>query len=160
MKTPDVRAQLSVLDRLLDDAPAVPSDPPVLASQTQRRLREAVRRDLEWLLNTRRDGEIGEEFEELKSSIYGYGLPDFSSMGVGPKQTELRVRLALVEVLEAFEPRLTNVTVTPTGTDREEKKRILQFRITGLLRIDPEPEAVSYETVLEVSRGEFKIQKD
>jgi type VI secretion system protein ImpF len=158
---PDVRAQLSVLDRLLDDEPKHREDPPVSAAKTNQRLREAVRRDLEWLLNTRRDdGGIGEKFEELRASVYAYGLPDFSSYGLGPKQTELRVRLALEQVLEFFEPRLMNVSVTAIGSDKEEQKRILRFRITGLLRIDPEPEAVSYETVLEVSRGEFQIRKD
>ena len=44
----------SVLDRLLDDAPFSPADPPVSDATQVRELREAIRRDLELLLNTRR----------------------------------------------------------------------------------------------------------
>jgi type VI secretion system protein ImpF len=161
MSRTDARPQLSVLDRLLDDAPKIREEVPLAPSKAAQRLRQAVRRDLEWLLNTRRDNaELGDEFEQLKSSIYAYGLPDFSSFGMGAKQAESRVRLALQQVLQTFEPRLMHVTVTPTGTDKDEKKRVLNFRITALLRVDPEPEPVSYETVLEVSRGEFRIHKD
>src|SRR5262245_1792488 len=136
----DVRVQLSVLDRLLDDAPKQKEDPPVTAAQTNRRLREAVRRDLEWLLNTRCIIDVGEEFEEIKSSVYTYGLPDFTSFGFGSKQTALRVRLALEQAIATFEPRLKNVTVTPVATEKEEEKRILRFLIAGVLRIEPAPD--------------------
>jgi type VI secretion system protein ImpF len=156
----DVRAQLSILDRLLDDTPRQKEEPPITVAQAMRRLRESVRRDLEWLLNTRcLFDDLADEFEEVRASVYTYGLPDFTSYGFGAKQTALRARRALEQALETFEPRLMNVTVTPIAIDKEEEKRILRFLISGLLRVDPAPEIVSYETVLEVSRGEFRITK-
>src|SRR5262249_38203321 len=126
----DVRAQLSILDRLLDDTPRQKEDAPITAAQALRRLRESVRRDLEWLLNTRcLFDDLADEFDEVKSSVYMYGLPDFSSHGFGAKQTALRVRLALEQTLETFEPQLINVTVTPITSQKKEERRILRFLI-------------------------------
>ena len=48
------RAQIPLLDRLIDDAPEVAHDPPLSAVETATILRRSVRRDLEALLNARR----------------------------------------------------------------------------------------------------------
>jgi type VI secretion system protein ImpF len=51
-----------------------------------------VRRDLEWLLNTRRNPEDpGISRVETENSLYNYGLPDFSAYSIAsPKdQTKL-----------------------------------------------------------------------
>jgi len=45
---------LSVLDRLIDQEPERKLEPPLTRSQSLRELKAALRRDLEWLLNTRR----------------------------------------------------------------------------------------------------------
>lgn len=44
---------LSVLDRLIDSEPERNQEPPLTRSQSLRELRTALRRDLEWLFNTR-----------------------------------------------------------------------------------------------------------
>jgi type VI secretion system protein ImpF len=49
----EARPQLSVLDRLLDDEPKKREEVQPTAAQTVRQLKDALRRDLEWLLNTR-----------------------------------------------------------------------------------------------------------
>ena len=43
-----------VLDRLIDLEPGAQTENPPSRSQSERLLKRAVRRDLEWLLNTRR----------------------------------------------------------------------------------------------------------
>src|SRR4051812_37660853 len=48
------RIRLPLLDRLLDADPAAPVDPPVTVQYAVELLRQAVRRDLETLLNARR----------------------------------------------------------------------------------------------------------
>jgi predicted component of type VI protein secretion system len=35
--------------------------------------------------------------------------------------------------------------------------RGIHFRIEGLLRMDPAPEPVFFDTLLEVSKGEYKV---
>ena len=63
--------QQSVLDRLIDDDPGRTHEYPLTRMQSVRALKAAVRRDLEWLLNTRavaRKPPAG--FEQLKNSVY------------------------------------------------------------------------------------------
>jgi type VI secretion system protein ImpF len=67
----------SILDRLLDDDPAIQTEPPTGRAQRLRELKQSVRRDLEWLLNTRPRGLLGGgKWPELSRSILNYGLPD------------------------------------------------------------------------------------
>ena len=50
----EIRINLSVLDRLVDFEPDVKTEPPASRSKALRQLKQALKRDLEWLLNTRR----------------------------------------------------------------------------------------------------------
>jgi len=36
----------------------------------------------------------------------------------------------------------------------------LRFQIQGLLRIDPAPERVTFDTVLELTSGEYQVKGD
>jgi len=50
----DRTVQWSVLDRLIDANPDNAVEPPLTWAQSVRELKRGLRRDLEWLLNTRR----------------------------------------------------------------------------------------------------------
>lgn len=68
----------SILDRLIDVEPQTPTDIYTTRMQGIRQMKAALRRDLEWLLNTRRIAVPLDESEtELANSLYNYGLPDF-----------------------------------------------------------------------------------
>jgi len=72
--------QWSVLDRLIDTDPHSAAEPSFTWAQSVRELKRALRRDLEWLLNTRRIVEPAPEgFNELRESLYHFGLPDVTS---------------------------------------------------------------------------------
>ena len=67
--------RLPLLDRLLDDEPKSKSEAPMTRSVSLARLKIAVRRDLEALLNTRRTPDIIPEGSvEILRSVYYYGL--------------------------------------------------------------------------------------
>jgi type VI secretion system protein ImpF len=51
---PEQSVSLSFLDRLIDLDPKVASDGPPSRAKSVRQLKASLRRDLEWLLNTRR----------------------------------------------------------------------------------------------------------
>ena len=74
------RAQLPLLDRLLDaDRSAGEMHSPT-AAEALERLHAAVRRDLESLLNARRRRRpLPALLSELGSSVIGYGIPDPTS---------------------------------------------------------------------------------
>src|SRR6266566_90211 len=108
----------SVLDRLIDHEPTNRKEAVGARAQTLKELKDSVRRDLEWLLNSvRTPHEPVVAMRELWKSVYCYGLPD--TTGLALRSSEERKRLArVVEVAIAdFEPRLMNVAVTvpPAG---------------------------------------------
>ncbi|MFZ0535229.1 MAG: hypothetical protein WAM47_00130, partial [Candidatus Sulfotelmatobacter sp.] len=71
---------LSVLDRLIDKDPKVSSEVPLTRAQSLRELKIAIKRDLEWLLNTRQTIEPApDSARETARSVYQYGFADISS---------------------------------------------------------------------------------
>src|SRR3569832_1315075 len=71
----------SVLERLIDREPESPTDTPKSYAQSVRQLKASLRRDLEWLLNTRRNPEAADHrFPQLSRSVFNYGLPDITSL--------------------------------------------------------------------------------
>jgi type VI secretion system protein ImpF len=149
-----------LLDRLIDREPKLAGDPAITRAQSVRTLKAALRRDLEWLLNSRRVVEPAPAaFEELNKSLYHYGLPDFSSMTVQSPKDRARLLRELERSIELFEPRLRNVRVVPIETPGA-SIRALRFQIEGMLMMDPAPELVSFDTLLQISSGECVVKGD
>ena len=142
----------SVLDRLMavDDWPAT-------RSQSVRFFREAIKRDLEWLLNTRQPPLLElDPWPAAKASVVNYGLPDITSLGLLSPSDQNTLRLAILACLRNFEPRLTDVHVKLEGSDMKDRR--LRFHIDGNLRLDPAPEEIAFDTVLELASGEYKVK--
>src|SRR5215475_5632024 len=105
----------SVLERLIDHDPKEPADKPIGRSKSVSILRASLRRDLEWLLNSRRNPEASGDYEELEKSLFHYGLPDLNSMSWESGHDQIKLSKAIERVLTIFEPRLKRVKVTPIG---------------------------------------------
>ena len=148
----------SVLDRLLDDDPAVSTEPARNRSQLLRELKLSVRRDIESLLNARRRNVIVPPgLPELANSLLTYGVPDFS--GTGPATDEQRNAFCrmLETVIRQGEPRLLRVSVE-LAKKPDDVDRTLRFRIDALLRADPSPEPVIFDSTLEPATHQFAVQ--
>jgi type VI secretion system protein ImpF len=148
---------LSVLDRLVDQEPERKLEPPLTRAQSLRDLKAALRRDLEWLLNTRRTiEESPASLKELEHSLYNYGLPDVSSLYLRSPNDQEILLTAIKTAINLFEPRLLNVKVTlePPADDT----RVVRFTIEGLLRMDPAPEHILFDTVLEPTSGQYQVK--
>ena len=153
---PELAVSQSVLDRLIDLAPKVSSEPPPTRAQSIRQLKSALQRDLEWLLNTRRIADdLPEDSEVLRSSLYWYGLPDLSALSIRSPHDQVKLIRHLESVIAAFEPRLANVRVTmrPLAGGAN-----VHFIIEGILLIDPAPERITFDTVLELASGEYEVK--
>src|SRR3954454_10199898 len=101
---------LSLLDRLIDNEPESRVENPPSRSQSVRLLKAAVRRDLEWLLNTRRIVEMPDEgLKEVNKSVYVYGLPDLSALTMDTTGDRNKLVKQILATIAMFEPRLTNV---------------------------------------------------
>jgi type VI secretion system protein ImpF len=150
--------QQSVLDRLLGTEDALPGDDSYAWAQSVDLLKQAVRRDIEWLLNTRRIAEPApEQYEELRRSVYHFGIPDLTSLSKDAPETRSRLLRYVEEGIRDFEPRLANVRVSFAERDGEDHRE-LHFIIEGLLRLDPNPEQVAFDTVLEIASGEIAVK--
>ncbi len=69
--TKESPVSLSVLDRLIDREPERKLEMPLTRAQSLRELKAAVRRDLEWLLNTRRTIlPVSEALKEVQHSLF------------------------------------------------------------------------------------------
>jgi type VI secretion system protein ImpF len=153
---------LSILDRLLDNEPDNRNEAALTRAQSIRLLKASLRRDLEWLLNTRRIADdILDNYPDLAQSVYGFGLPDFTSFSFANVKDRGRLLRALEASVRNFEPRLTAVKVIPLEASSEGgAKKLLRFQIEGLLKMDPAPERVSFDTVLQLTTGEYQVKGD
>lgn len=153
-------ATVSVLDRLIDNDPANTYEVPLTRSQSVRGVKTALRRDLEWLLNSRRIAvEPPPSLKETNRSLYMFGLPDLAAFSLASPKDRTRLLRILQNTIRIFEPRLANVRIVPLDPN-ESGRHTLSFRIEGLLIMDPAPEHVSFDTVLELSNGEYQVKGD
>ena len=151
-------AKLSVLDRLIDNDPKRTTEAPPSAAQSLRELKVSLRRDIEWLLNTRRGVEDPPPgSSELQRSLYVYGLPDVCSLSLNAPQEYHRLARNMESTLATFEPRLRSIRVTPMAA-ADTTSRVLRFQIEGVLRLEPVPEHVTFDTVLELTSGEYEVK--
>jgi type VI secretion system protein ImpF len=148
----------SVIERLIDLEPGVRAEPMPSRAQSVRQLKAALRRDLEWLLNTRQiPGGVPEAFPGLEGSLYGYGLPDVSNLSGHSIRDRNRLLRMLENTVSTFEPRLSGVKVNLIDSGSNNGRQ-LRFQIEALLLMDPAPELISFDTVLELSSGEYQVK--
>jgi type VI secretion system protein ImpF len=154
----NITVTLSVLDRLIDLEPKSSMEAPLSRSQSVRLLKAAVHRDLEWLLNTRRIFlNADESLKEVNRSLFVYGLADLSTYSMGSAADQAKLVRHLLGVIKLFEPRLASVRVIPLDSSGGTGLQELRLRIDGMLLMDPSPEPVSFDTVIELKSGVCRI---
>jgi type VI secretion system protein ImpF len=153
------RAQLPLLDRLLDDAPDQERDRILSNAEVLQQLHESVRRDLQSLLNARRRWRSWPPaLRELATSPVGYGLPDFSSGAFGdPVRREL-LRREVEDTIRRFEPRFLSLKVHLVDAN-DQLSGTLRLRIEALLDADPAPEPVGFDTLLDTARDDVLVRE-
>jgi type VI secretion system protein ImpF len=158
-KDNEVRITNSLLDRLLDYEPEMSREAVASRSKSLRELKQSVRRDLEWLLNTRQiAGGLPSDLKETNNSVAAYGLPDFTHLSIDSGGDQKFIKREVEEAVRRFEPRLENVLVSiESGSSPE---RVLRFRIDAHLRIDPAPEPITFDTLLQLGNGEYTVKAD
>ena len=152
----EIRVTPSVLDRLLDYDPRDSQEAPKSRSASLQDLKLSIRRDLEWLLNTRCHTEsIDGNLDEAKRSVAFYGLPDIVGINAKNHLEQQRLTKALETAIRIFEPRFINLKVSMEPVDNVDRQ--LKFRIEASLDMEPAPEPIVFDTVLQMGSGEFSI---
>ncbi|GGH20252.1 type VI secretion protein [Alsobacter metallidurans] len=153
------RPRLPLLARLCE-AEGGASDAAFVSSfEALEALRTAVRRDVEALLNARRRRRpLPSHLRELPSSILNYGIPDPVSGAYSIPGLRDELVREVERTLQRFEPRLTDVTVA-LSQDRDDTSNLLRMRVTAVLRADPIPEPVAFETRLETVSRDIVVRE-
>jgi type VI secretion system protein ImpF len=160
--TPQERLQPSLLDRLTDENPhgGVESrDQRLLSWQ---RLRDAVRRDLAWLLNCVHL----EAIQDLTSaplaarSTINYGLPETTGVPVANINVETlqkRVRQAILD----YEPRLlrSKLSVTIEKQPASMQRNSLVFIIRAEMWAQPTPQSIFMRTEFDLETGAVRVEE-
>lgn len=147
----------SVLDRLIDDDPGSQRENALQRYQVIRNLKESLKRDLEQLLNTRwRCRQWPPDLNELEVSLVNYGIPDFTGVHFASAERQSELCGILRTVIRNYEPRLSDVRVEIVS-DSYAQDRTCRFRIDALLMVDPAPEPVAFDTMLEPVTGDFRV---
>jgi len=154
------RAQLPLLDRLIDDAPDVAHDPPLAAAAAVAMLRRSVRRDIEALLNARRRWRSWSPgYTELAESPVGYGISDFAAGAFNDPAQRDRLRYQIEQTIRRFEPRLAEVHVVLLDADNT-LEATLRLRIEGMLRVEPAPEPIAFDTLVDAATAEVQVKSN
>jgi type VI secretion system protein ImpF len=142
----------SLIDRLVDRDPW-----PETRSASINMYRESLKRDVEWLLNTRQPviPEL-EAFPACAASVLNYGLPDIHSFDGSAGKEQNALSVALEKCIRTFEPRITQPRVFLTRTDL--LSRSLRFHIEGHVVYENMDEEIKFDTVLELLSGAYEVK--
>ena len=142
----------SLVDRLTDT-----DQWPETRSASIAMYRDSMKRDLEWLLNTRKPviPEL-ENYPATAASVLNYGLPDLHSFDGSAGKEHNALTVALEKCIRIYEPRIVQPRVFLTRTDL--LSRSLRFHIEGQITYENMEEEIKFDTVLEMISGEYEVK--
>ena len=148
----DVLITQSLLDRLTDM-----DQWPETRSASISMYRESLKRDVEWLLNTRQPviPEL-EGYPATAASVLNFGLPDIHSFDGSKGKEQNALTVALEKCIRIFEPRIDQPRVFLTRTDL--LSRSLKFHIEGQIVYENMNEDIKFDTTLELISGEYEVK--
>ena len=140
----------SLIDRLTDY-----DEVPTTRAQSIAMFRNGIKRDVEWLLNSRKAfvPEI-ESYPLAANSVFTFGLPDVNELPGGNSASN--VLAAISQTLLIHEPRIRDPRVSLVRTD--ELARSLRFHVEGKLILENSEEDISFDTLFEVTSGEYQVK--
>jgi len=160
--TPKERLQPSLLDRLTDDEPDRTQESRQRRVLNASQLRESVRRDLSWLLNTTHLAAKHDlsAYPEVERSTLNYGVPDLSgktSSTIDVPALEKAIRSAIWE----FEPRLLrrSVRIKVIVDEQQMSHNAMSFLIEAELWAQPLPLRLFLRTDLDLETGKIFVSE-
>lgn len=158
--TPKEKLQPSLLDRLTDDEPDRQKESRDKRILTGAQLRESVRRDLSWLLNSTwlQAVEDLDAYPHVAQSTLNYGVPDLAgktASTVDVNALEKSLRAAILN----FEPRLLreSIRLKSVSNPKETPHNDLSFIIEAELWAQPVPLRVFLKTDLDLETGKIAV---
>lgn len=154
------RLQPSLLDRLTDHEPEKTQESREQRVFPQARLREAVLRDLAWLLNTTNlaAGQDLDGYPQVACSVLNYGVPDLTGMTIAGTDAAALER-ALRQAIADFEPRILrrSLTVRLELNEGQMSHNAMTFLIEGELWAQPVPLRLYLKTEIDLDLGQVRV---
>lgn len=163
MATTDLRDRLqpALLDRLTDDNPEIKSDADDRRVLNKQQLRQAVLRDLSWLLNAVQPlGKQGDDAPFAAESVVNYGLPPLSGQ-LASKVDVPDLEQSLRQAILRFEPRILEHSLSVKAIESGamlDAHNIIEFEIRGYLWAQPIPLELLLRTQLDLEAGQVKVR--
>jgi type VI secretion system protein ImpF len=156
------RLQPALLDRLTDYAPSDRSEPVEARVLNKQQLRQAVLRDLSWLLNAVQSLKIdAKRYPHVAASVLNFGLTSMSgnqasSVHIGALEAGIR------QAILAFEPRILPDSLTVRAVESDsvlDCHNVIQIEIRGYLWAQPVPLEMLIRTQLDLETGQTVVQE-
>ena len=154
------RLQPSLLDRLTDNDPEKRQESRDARVLSPSRLRDCVRRDLGWLLNTTylKATQSLDDHPLVAKSVLNFGLPDLAgrtSSTVDAATLEQAIRKVILD----FEPRLVARTlrVKLVIDDKQMNHNAMSFDIEAELWAQPIPLRLFLRTAIDLETGSIDV---
>ena len=154
------RLQPVLLDRLTDLAPNSRLEADDTRVMNKAQIREAVLRDLAWLLNAVKPmGDLGEAYPQAADSVLNYGLPPMSG------QLASRIDLNLLErtlrnAIVQFEPRVMADSLEVKALEASsmlDTHNVIEFEIRGFMWAQPVPLQLLLRTQVDLEGGQINV---
>ncbi|MDE2593555.1 MAG: type VI secretion system baseplate subunit TssE [Burkholderiales bacterium] len=164
MATADLRDRLqpALLDRLTDDDPGNTRDADERRVLNKAQLRQAVLRDLGWLLNAVQPlGSQAEGASYAADSVLNYGLPPMSGQ-LASKVDVQDIEASIKRAILRFEPRILEQSLSVHALDAGamlDSHNIIEFEIHGLLWAQPIPLELLLRTQLDLEAGQVQVRE-
>jgi type VI secretion system protein ImpF len=163
MATPDLRDRLqpALLDRLTDDAPENKRDADDKRVLNKNQLRQAVLRDLSWLLNAVQSlGKQGDDAPYAAESVLNFGLPPMAGQ-LATKIDVPSVEESIRQAILRFEPRILEHSLSVKAVDGGamlDAHNVIEFEIRGYLWAQPIPLELLLRTQLDLEAGQVLVR--
>jgi type VI secretion system protein ImpF len=148
---PELLITQSLVDRLTDREPW-----PETRSASVAMFRDSLKRDIEWLLNTRKPvmPEL-ESYPATAASVLNYGFTDIRSFDSSAGKDPNALIRAMEECVRTYEPRILQPRVFLSRSDP--LSRSLRFHLEGRIIYEDMEEEIKFDTVLELISGEYEV---
>jgi len=151
-----------LLDRLTDHQRKIETENPDSQTLSRKELRQAVIKDLAWLLDTTRlavSVDLG-EWPEVERSVLNFGLPSFTGETASSLDVQ-KLEKAIKEAILRFEPRIVarSLKVSAESTDSMlDWHNVVRVRISAQVWAQPVPLEILLRTEVNLETGQVALQ--
>lgn len=156
------RLQPALLDRLTDEARDASAEAEDRRVMSKSELRQAVLRDLAWLLNAAQPLPKAQAaaFPLAGGSVLNFGLPALSGQ-LASKVDVTQLERTIKDTILRFEPRILEHSLSVRAIESMsvlDTHNVIEFEIRGFLWAQPVPLELLLRTQLDLEAGQVEVQ--